>query len=495
LPVGPLRLEFTATTENGQGVTAEKHITVDRSQYASIPVVVYLDEGAGAPIEAVPLKGIPVQAETRLYEWRGRRFGTVTDAGGLAELRVEALSQRDTHYLISVPPTLIDNVLYQSAEIVDIILPPGVVQTEPVAIEIRVEQGSINGSISSTAGQSGLGYEVLAIALPNGSIYREPLQEDNTFFFTGLPLGEYMVALDAGEGAVKGFKTQPVIVDLIQSSATDISLSVEPSTETTYHGRLVDELGMAIPFAWLHGDGSTQVAQVSPLDGSFEIAGNDDGATSVNITSPGFWSQSVDLGEMAGGSTEVTLKQRSDLQVIAWGDGQIVVPEVSVVNDNDGSLSLVRGWIWGRNLSPELFSLNMEGASLDLETGEFALEYAPGEASWLYVTGGRATFTTREGSEVEIEAGQMMAFGDGVPTPSPVTAVATIVDLLRDGRKPTTALLYEEEPSTTQKVEDTFSSALRNISQAIVAITYILMFAMVLGALVYGVRRWIQARS
>lgn len=492
LPLGPLRLEFTATTADGQQATAEKRMTVDRSQYATIPVEVIVDGGGETSLDR-----IPVQAETRLYEWRGRRFMELTDGSGRANLRVEALSQRDTRYLLSVPPTLIDNRRYQSVETVEIVLVPGEEMTEPVEIAVVVESGTITVGLDAPSDLSEA--TVLAIALPSGTIYREKIQEDATFAFGRLPLGEYLISVDSREAGEDAVTAQPVLVDLLESPAAEVTLSLDETSGADLAGRLVDETGRPIPFGWLSASGESLGAQASPLNGRFLLSGVEDEQATISITAPGFWGRSNRLSDWTTNATDagvdITLFPRTDRQEIDWGDGQILVPQESVVVETDDGLSLVRGWIWGHNERPDPFIISVEGASLEIDAADFALEFAPGEASWIYVKGGQVVFNSREGTASEIMAGEMMAFGDGVPTPYPVAADEVTIDLLRKGRKPTVPLLYEEEPSASQRFGDFLAAAGRLLSQGLVAVTYLVMFVMIIGAILYGARRLLQSRS
>ena len=496
LPLGPLRLEFTATTTDGQVATAEKRMTVDRSQYATIPVEVILD-GAGE----ASLVNIPVQAETRLYEWRGRRFMELTDDRGQAELKVEALSQRDTRYLLSVPPVLIDHMRYESVETIEVAIPPGAQMIEPVKIVVAVENGAIAGSVVTDFDLSDAA--AVAIAQPSGKLYQEEIQEDNSFNFSGLPLGEYLVSIALADSSAIDAAIQPLYVDLVAAPTSEIALTLDERSGLDLAGRLVDETGQPIPFGWLTvGDGS-QSAQVSPVDGRFLLSDVEDDQTTITITAPGFWSQSMTLEEALEETTtpsseagnDIILLSRADNEEIAWGDGQILAPQESVIVDNEESMSLVRGWIWGQNSQPEPVTFNMEGAQIKMDAADFALEYAPGEESWIYVRDGRVDYTSREGTTTEIEAGQMMAFGDGVPAPYPVAADELVVDLLRNGRTPTVPLLYEEEPSASQRAGDALASAGRSLTQGLVAVTYLAMFVMVIGAILFGARRLFQARN
>jgi hypothetical protein len=491
LPLGSLRLEFTATGTDGQVVTAEKRMTVDRSQYATIPVKVTVNGVPGAS-----LSNIPVQAATRLYSWRGRRFIALTDADGRAELRVEALSQRDTPYLVSVSPTLIRDMRYQSLAATEVIIPPGTTMTDTIDLAVVVENGAIVGTVVTDV-DSGAG-EAIAIAWPNGNLYRERIQDDNTFAFKGLPLGEYLVSATARDDQAQDAFGQPVRIDLVEAVSARVSLALEEQPAVDLAGQIVDESGQAIPFGWLTVSDGSHAVQVSPTDGRFLVRGIDDDLATVNITSPGFWSESRTLIEWTAlleDSNAIVLKARPDNRDIAWGAGQMVAPRESVLLNENETLSLVRGWLWGRNEEPEPVTIQMEGAQIEMEAADFALEYAPGEASWIYVKDGRVTYTSREETSTVIEAGHMMAFGDGVPAPYPVKADELAIGILRHGRTPTAPLLYEEEPSTAERLGQALTSTGRHLAQVLVAATYLVMFLLIIGAILFGARRLYAVRS
>jgi hypothetical protein len=491
LPPGPLRLEFTATAADGQMVTAEKRMTVDRSQYATIPVEVVLDGVNGAALD-----NIPVQAETRLYSWRGRRFIALTDTDGRAELRVEALSQRDTRYLLSVSPTLIHDMRYRSLATTEVVIPPGTTIAEAVRLVVIVENGAIAGNVVTDLDLSA--GAAVAIAWPSGNLYQEEIRDDNSFTFSGLPLGEYLVSVTTGDDEAQDTFAQPEKVDLAALVSADVSLVLEEPPAADLVGQIVDERGQPIPFGWLTIGNGAQNVQVSPIDGRFLLRGVDDDLATVNITSPGFWNQSETLSEWAARSKDgkaIVLKARPDNEEIAWGSGHMLAPRESVFVNEDNVVSLVRGWIWGRNEQPEPVAINMEGAQIEMEAADFALEYAPGEASWIYVKDGRVTYTSREGASTVIEAGEMMALGDGVPAPYPVSAIGLAIGITRNGRTPTAPLLYEKEPSTAQRVGQALASAGNTLVQSLVAITYLVMFLLIIGAILFGARRFFMARS
>ena len=487
LPLGELLLEISATNPAGHKISAERRVTVDRSQLATLPIQVVLE---GGPDYA--LDGIPVQAETWLYEWRGRLFRELTNDDGWVDLRVEALSQRDTHYLLSVLPTLIGNRRYQSAEPVKVIVPPGTELLDPVVLTVVVENGSINGRVESAMDLSSIdaNASVLSIAQPSGLVYHKLLQKDNTFSFDGLPLSKYILTVNTAN--IKEWTAQPVQLDLVEEATAEVSISLVEKPGSELRGRLVDETGRPIPFGWLAETGGSYVGQVLPLDGRFKLTDPDNGQEPIQVTAPGYWSQSVVLD--AGEEQEIVMQPRPDRRTISWGNGQLYLPAKSVILDPDDTLSLVRGWIWGYNDQPDPFVINLEGAELEMQAANFALEYAPGEVSWLYVNDGQAYFTSREGISWQITAGEMMAFGDGVPVPNPVAADELVINLFREERKPTSVLLYEPEPTPAQRLGYNIAEFGRNLSQVIVAGTYLLMFLAIVGAILFGIRRLLQVR-
>ena len=202
-------------------LTDERRVTVDRSELATLPVQIILDGGSGFALD-----NIPVQAEARQYDWRGRLFRELTNADGRVDLNVEVLTQRETLYYVSVPPTMINNRRYQTAEATTVTIAPGARVLDPVTLTVLVENGSIDGRVQSApdlpaGGNSGA--TVLAIALPSGLVYDQVAGEDGSFSFSGLPLGKYMLTASTG-GSDEAWVAQPMAVDLLQKAAAEASL-------------------------------------------------------------------------------------------------------------------------------------------------------------------------------------------------------------------------------------------------------------------------------
>ena len=135
LPDGKILLRLTAIEASGQQVIAKRTVTVDRSNYATVPVRVVHDE------QLIP--NVPVAGATRLYLWRSRQSKSITNNKGEAQLKVEALAQAPTHYIFSVEPTVVDGVLYQSIEPIELTLPPGVTSAPMVTLQVRGQSWKI----------------------------------------------------------------------------------------------------------------------------------------------------------------------------------------------------------------------------------------------------------------------------------------------------------------------------------------------------------------
>ncbi len=490
LPLGQVDLQIMAVHPDGTQTTAERHVTVDRSELATLPVQVILDGGADFAID-----NIPVQAEARQYDWRGRLFRELTSADGRVDLNVEVLTQRETIYYVSVPPTMINNRRYQSAETTTLTIPPGAGILDPVTLAVYVENGSINGRVQASpdlpAGID-LDGDVLAVALPGGLIYNQAPAQDSSFAFSGLPLGSYLLTADNEESG-GSWAAQAQELDLLEQSAVESSVLINKTSGTPLHGRLIDENSAPISFAWLAEPGQPYSGHVSPLNGQFELNAADGEARPIQVTAPGYWSETVQL--KGGAPQEIALRSRPDLRTIPWGDGRLFIPPESVTIEEGDVFSLVRGWVWGANGRSDPFLINLEGAELAVEAADFALEYVPGDVSWLYVNDGTAQFTSREGVVQQIEAGEMMALGDGVPAPYPVSADERVIRLFREGRKPASLLLAESEPTAVQRAGASAAKFGQDLSQIIVAVFYSLILLSVAAVLLLAVRRLFQVRK
>ena len=92
---------------------------------------------------------------------------------------------------------------------------------------------------------------------------------------------------------------RPVQLDLVEEATAEVSISLVEKPGSELRGRLVDKTGRPIPFGWLAETDGSYVGQVLPLDGRFKLTDPDNGQEPIQVTAPGYWSQSVvlDAGE------------------------------------------------------------------------------------------------------------------------------------------------------------------------------------------------------
>ena len=96
LPDGIVRLVVRATSTNNETATDERWFKVDTSTSTQINVLV-LDKDSQQPVT-----GLPVNANTILYEWRARYSRQDTDSQGIAQLNLETLTQASATYQLTV---------------------------------------------------------------------------------------------------------------------------------------------------------------------------------------------------------------------------------------------------------------------------------------------------------------------------------------------------------------------------------------------------------
>jgi len=482
LPEGAVELVVTALDSGGAQSSVTRQVTVDRSQWATLPVRIQAPDGS-----ALPVVGIPIQAETRLYQWRSRLFKDHTDSEGTAMLQVEALTQESTRYRIGLPPTVTEAGRYRTVSPVEVVLEPGARQSAPVTVVLEVERGVIRGRVQVPDDAPLHPLKVWAVSLPTGAFYEEECGTDGTFSFAGVPLGRYLLAAAAaGEVA---FAKQLSRVDLTKSPAADVTLSARKPTERVLSGRVVDTAGATVPFVWTNGGEDVPELGASPLDGRFTIPTDRDGPQTVRFRAPGYWSRAVDLSN--DGVPDVPLVPRPELRTLPWGDGQLVLPPETVVTAKEGfPLSLTKGWLWGHNSLPALLEIRLSSWQLTISAAEFALEFAPGDISWLYVTAGSVSFQDGDGATITVEAGEMLAFGQEVLNPQPVAAEAEVIALLRRNREPVAPLPFEEAPSAEERLLERLSDLGRYAGQMLVLGTYLLIIGLLAAIpLYFGYKR------
>ncbi len=409
LPAGASSVRVTAVEPTGRKAVAERRVMLDKAGLAAVAVEVGVRDQPGWSVV-----GLPVIAATRVYDWRGRKFSALTDAGGRAAMQIEALTLAPTRYLFSVAPTVVDGIRYQSTAPVEVVLPANARAADPIQLTVEAQFGQISGSVA-LAGQPPAGpLSVRAVELSYGRSFSAPAVEGR-FALDGLPIGVYLVGADPDQAAA--LKSRPVAVrlDLTQQTQAAVTLALTPLTGRSAQGAVRDTSGTAIPFAWITESAQGPAMPVSPASGAFALHGLARGATTVRVNAPGFWSRTIP----ARAGLAVTLKPRPDTRVLPWGAGALVIPDTTNGAVAGERITLRRGWLWGVGDRP--LTIGTPEATVTVQGGRFALEYLPGESAWLYVFAGAAVISARGEPDVAVQAGEMCAFaGKEIAAPRPV---------------------------------------------------------------------------
>ncbi|MEJ2554719.1 MAG: WD40 repeat domain-containing protein [Anaerolineae bacterium] len=199
LPPGRVRLVANATTPEGLQAQDERWVVVEQSGQAMAPVKV-VDENKGEPIP-----GLPVQAITVLYDWRGRQFSATTDTQGEAKLEIEALTETSTPYLVNVPSTVLDGMFYSSRRPAQLLLPAGAGSAISVTLTVRAQLGQIQGGLEPEGGGTVSSAPVWAVRLPDGAAHRTQATSTGHFTFSHLPIADYLVIPDPDATAARGW--------------------------------------------------------------------------------------------------------------------------------------------------------------------------------------------------------------------------------------------------------------------------------------------------
>jgi hypothetical protein len=420
LPAGAVRLRVTASDPLGHKAVAERSVFVDDAGYADLPVQVMIEGEPGRG-----LAGVQVVAATRLYFWRAREFSGVTDATGRATIHLERLSEAPTDYVLQIAPRIVNGTFVTGRVPVSVRLPPGATSLAPVTVVARAQRGQINGSLDLTGSGNLSGLRIRAVDLSTGGAHTAEVSQGK-FSLSDLPLDKYSLALDDSPAGAQNVQAEPQTVDLGTSPVATATLRL--AFARTVRGVVHDSNGNPLPFAWITTDQPAKVGRVGPTSGEFVLGGLS-GERVLWVTAPGYWSKPIALN---GDNLDITLTPQPDLRVVASGSGTITLPPPTIGTLSGNQLSLKRGWVWGKGASS--FVINTPDVDIAVESGSFALEYFPGESSWLYVSEGSAQVTSSApDGAIRISAGQMLAFGPGAPQPSPVALDDAAVRVLHTG--------------------------------------------------------------
>ena len=479
LPAGDMTIALTAIDPDGNQDNLERHITVDRSDYAYIPLQIVL---ADSDSSDYALKNIPVTAATRVYMWRSRHSVASTDADGQVEVRVEALSESPTHYWLQVEPSVVDGVLYYSEEPVEVTLPPGAESAPSLVLSVSTETGSIKGEVVGVDETLLPSARVLAIRLNDGFFYSTNISRQGDFVFDPIPLGEYRIVPDlVGQSYRQEFIPQVETVDLIENPAVSIEFA---KTEVDSHGVQGDIRGednQRLPFAWVTSEELPLSQQVLANSGEFEIQGLPKKTITFIVNAPGYYSRAYNLASSPEQwqSLSPVLTRRPETVSIPWGTGEIVVPPESSVEVDGSHIKFERGWLWGHNSQEVEIAIHHESADIVMMHGRFAFENLPNRNNWLYLMEGSAiVYPTNGMPSVTVNAGEMITLiKNKMPIPIPMDQVViTTLDTDTNG-----SVQPVWEPTLSARIRDSLATVGVNSAQFITFITYGLILTSIVG--------------
>lgn len=484
LPPGEVLLDITATAPDGTKASDKRLIYVDHSETVSVLVNVFLEDGQRAP-------AVPLQAATRLYEWRGRTFNAFSDTNGQATFQVEALSQISTSYQIFVPPVVIGEVLYESVEPVEIILSPGAMSTTSLNLHIRMTKGQLSGQLTPPIGDS---VDILAVRLSDGAIFRTQSFVQGGFTFSEIPIGSYLVTVDEEDLLDIGMVSQPQAADLYKQPNTLVELPLSPNLDTSVAGTVYQEGGEEIPFAYISSNDLVTPQAVLPESGQFTLVNLPPKTLTLVVSAPGFYSQAHIVDPKSSQPLDLPLVIRPETSILPWGSGQVVVPPETQLTVDGVQFTLKRGWLWGNGGNwSEPLEIRLDAGKIVIKSGHFALEHIPGQAAWFYLYEGQANFQAKRDSKpVAISGGQMIRITEDLhPVPVPYDPV--VISLLRTVDNLPIELTWQMSPGA--QIRDRLAQVGISTAQFMTFITYLMAFLTLLIVPVLVVNWLIKSRK
>lgn len=474
---GERRIRVTVIAPDGSEAFDERVVFVESSAAASIAVQLQLDQQSNS--------GIPIKANALLYGWRGRTFNAVSNSNGNATLQVESLAQIPTTYQISVPPVIVDGVLYESINPVEVTLPPGADSAPAVTIQVRARLGQINGRVVNLNEP----LQIWAIEIPNGVVQRVTASSDGTFSLANLRVGEYLLTADPQALAKLGLTMEPNLVDLSQSPSAEIELTPQPLEGTALAGQVINETNTPLPFAWLNA--VTQTQQALPHAGAYSLFGLPAGSPTVIVTAPGYYSQA----QIANASSlDFELDRQPETESLPWGAGSVTLPPETVARVDEMTIVFEQGWLWGQggDIEPLILQVN-DDTQIVIPSGSFALERLPAQETWFYLFDGAARVQPSGGKmPIEMEAGQMVRLEAGEAIQA-VEYDPVAVQALRPAAE--SPLLPKWQPSLSAQIRNRLALAGIGAAQVVTFVTYSLLTLLVLVLPFVGLNWWMKRRN
>lgn len=480
LPAGEMTLKLTAVDPAGNQDSLERHIIVDRSDYAYIPLQIILEDSRSS---GRALQNVPVTASTWLYMWRSRHFIASTDDQGKAAIRIEALAESPTHYKLRVEPSVVDGVLYYSDELVDVVLPPGATSGPPVTLDVRTRMGRIIGKVQGIDESLISSIQVLAIRQSDGLFYSEGISSQGNFVFDDIPLYEYIIVpdLDDGQASDQGFIPETKTIDLVESPTAEIEFTKTDVVGNVLRGEVKEDDGKALPFAWVTNENPSLTQRVMITTGEFEIHELPSQSMTFIVNAPGYYSRAYTLNPSSDKSQTLSsvLVRQPDAKSILWGNGEIVVPPESVVEVSENRIRFRQGWLWGHTRQASEVIIQHESANIILSHGRFAFESLPNRKNWFYLIEGDAMIHPTNGMPpVRVNAGEMVTLIWNT-APVPISIDQTVITVLHSGIDESSQSVWE--PSLNARIRDNIARVGINGVQLVTFITYGLILISIVG--------------
>jgi hypothetical protein len=481
-------LRVTAERADGTQATDERHIIVDYSSYANVPVRVALD---GDPDEIIP--GVPVQASTWLYNWRSRSTSAASDDLGIALLNIEALGEAPTKHIIQVEPIVVDGVFYQGTEAVELILPPGASSADLITLMVTAEKGRIDGEISG--GEPGIfdRADINAIRLPEGSVFHPDKWEKGVFEFSNLSIAEYILALDHTKLVEAGYTHTPIKLDLPRLIQASAEIRLKAFEGQTLSGMVSDESGSVLPFAWITSEIAYLTGRVYPHNGKFYLQGIPQDPITLFASAPGYFSAAlpIELQSESPDGINFQLVQQPGTTIYPWGDGQVIIPGETQVEVGEDYLSLDQGWLWGDGGDASAMIIHTSAADISIPSGKFAIEVQP-QNHWLYLFDGSAEVRRRaEDTWTPVKSDQMVNLSNNQGL-QPVEYDPGVLFVLQSATNP---IGLTWEPTLSERIITWFTRIGVGSAQALTFITYAFGFLALVIAPVAAIYSWWKDRK
>jgi hypothetical protein len=489
LAPGGLLLRLTASTPGGIEAVAERHVVVDLSGTALVPVRVAMADDPARVVD-----GVYVAGTARLYQWRTRSGKGITDSSGLAMVRVEALSQASTKYVFYIEPTIVDGALYEGLDSVEVVLPAGAVAAETVTLFVKRTSGSLSGSISSPGSSPFPELQLWAVQVPTGQAWSTPVLPSGDFDFDTLPIAQYWLATDIRALASRGFRLEEKMVDLEPSGAAVVNAYIQPIRGGSLFGAVQEQAGDPLPFAWVGIEDRDAVAGVLPEDGSFVLEEILAEKVTLVASAPGYYSQikTYTLASDSLPELDFRLRRRPETQSLPWGDGSIVLPPETDASVTGDLIALSRGWLWGEGHTTQPITVQVGSFEIELSSGRFALENVPNHTPWLYVIDGE--FLVRPAGQLPsllVGAGQMLALIEDTPLIA-VPMDPVVVNVYHQESPLPITIIWE--PTLGERIGQSLERVGVGTAKIVTFVTYMIIFLSILLLPVSGVYWWLKRK-